>query len=113
MSSFVAPDAVWDVSQLGLGTYERRARIGEFAEDCFGSYDELVAELEEVLDLGSGVTFSVVHQRGRLIRSTGYIELRFAQVAVWAESLVALVSIYLDIDGGRAAAERLAESRGG
>ena len=49
---------------------------------------------------------------GRLIGSTSRVEFRYATVAVWEEGLIVRVMGYTDIDQARAAAERLAGSRG-
>ena len=51
MHSFFAPDGVWDMSPLGMGTFEGRAAIRAFLEDWQGAYGEFGVEAEEVLDL--------------------------------------------------------------
>ncbi len=109
--SFFAADAVWDMSPLGVGIYEGRDAIRGFLEDWFGAYDELESKPEEILDLGNGVAFSVVLQNARLTGSAGHLQLRYAAVGVWVESLIVRTTYYLDIDAARAAAERLAEER--
>jgi hypothetical protein len=64
------------------------------------------------LDLGSGVGFAVLVQRGRPVGSTGFVQLRQGFVA-WVENgLVARITTYPDVDEARAAAERLAAERG-
>ena len=75
------------------------------------SHKEFKAELEEITDLGNGVTFAVLILKGRLIGSAGELEMRYAAVAIWTEGLVECEMGYPDIDQGRAAAERLAEER--
>jgi len=67
---------------------------------------------EEWVDLGGGVTFAVLLQRGRPRGSTGEVTRRFGLVNVWDEGLAVLVANYPDIDAARAAAERLAQERG-
>jgi hypothetical protein len=70
------------------------------------------AEAEEILDLGNGVTFAVLTLRGHLVGS-GDVGLRYAAVTAWVEGAVARDTNYTDIDDEtRAAAERLAQSRG-
>jgi ketosteroid isomerase-like protein len=108
-----APDAVWDMNPLGgLGTYEGHPAIRRFLEDWHGNYEELEFAPEEILDLGNGVIFSVIAQKGRPVGSSGDVQLRHTIVFVWAEGLFVRITHYGDIDEGRAAAERLAEERG-
>jgi len=108
-----APDAVWDMNPLGgLGTFEGHAAIRGFWQDWFGNYEELEIGLDEILDLGNGVIFAVVNQKARPVGSSGDVRLLYAVVGVWVEGLFVRITHYGDIDEGRAAAERLAESRG-
>jgi ketosteroid isomerase-like protein len=106
------PDYVWDLSPMGLGIYEGAAAIRGFFEDWLGSYDEFEAELEEIYELGNGVVFAVISQNARPVGSSGHVQFRYAAVGVWDAGLVALTTNYFDIDEARAAAGRLAESRG-
>jgi len=69
MLSFFAPAAVWDLSPMGLGTYEGPAAIRRFFEDWIGAYEEFAFEAEQNLDLGNGVTFAVIIQNGRPVGS--------------------------------------------
>jgi len=69
-------------------------------------------EAEETLDLGQGVGFRVLIQKGRPIGSSGEVQLRYAAVGVWDDGKLARITNYSDIDEARAAAERLAEERG-
>jgi hypothetical protein len=97
---------------MGLGMYEGLPAIRDFWEDWVGAYEEWGAEPEEILDLGSGVTLAVVIQKGRPAGSSGDVHLRYAAVAVWVDGLIVRITNYGEIDEARAAAERLAESRG-
>jgi ketosteroid isomerase-like protein len=106
-----APDAVWDLSPVGLGTFEGHVAIRSFWEDWYAGYEELEIEPEEILDLGSGVIFAVVNQKARPVGSSGGVGVRNGSVIVWVEGLVVRVTSYADIDEARAAAERLAETR--
>ena len=112
LMSFYAPDAVWDMSPLGLGAYETPTAIRSFFEDWMGGYEEYVMALEEALDLGDGVAFAVAIQKGRPAGSSGEVRLRYAAVAVWENSLIVRVTNYTDIAKARATAERLAKERG-
>jgi ketosteroid isomerase-like protein len=108
-----APDAVWDMNPLGgLGTFEGHVAIRGFWEDWYASYEDLEVEPVEMLDLGSGVGFTVVVQKGRPIESAGQVRLRYAIVSVWVEGLIVRLTNYTDIDAARASAERIAEERG-
>jgi ketosteroid isomerase-like protein len=110
--TYFAPDAVWDFADTGVGAYASGAEIRDVLEGWFGAFDGLAFELEEILDLGSGVTFAVVNQRARPTGSPGYVRRREASVGAWHESLITRVTTYIDIDKARAAAERLAEEGG-
>jgi ketosteroid isomerase-like protein len=109
--SFYRADAVWDLSAGGLGVFRGRAAIREFMEDWFRAYDRIEIDFEEVVHLGGGVTFFVGSQKGRLADSGGEVAVRYACANVWVDGLIASVVNYIDIDEGRAAAERLAKER--
>jgi ketosteroid isomerase-like protein len=111
MTSFFASDGVWDASPMGLEVYEGQAAIRRFFADWWGSYEEPGVEAEEILDLGNGVTFTVVILKGRPIGSGGKVRLRYAAVTLWRDGVVVRDRNYSDIAEGRAAAERLAKER--
>ena len=111
MLSFLAPDAVWEVSGFGP-TFEGVAAIRRFWQDWPASYEELWAGLEEPLDLGKGVVFGVLNQKARPVGRSGEVRHQHAFVVVWEENLMVRVTNYLDIEEARAAAERLAAERG-
>ncbi len=112
LMSFWALDAVWDLSPVGIGTFEGQAAIRGFVEDWIGSYDDLEIEVQEMLDLGNGVVFVLNRLKGRLAGSTAETQLRQSWVQVWVGALIVRQISYLDIDEARADAERLAKSRG-
>jgi ketosteroid isomerase-like protein len=109
-----APDAVWDVSLLGLeGVFEGREAIRGALEDLIAPYQDLEVVAEEFQDLGNGVTFSVSMLRGKPHGSSGLVESpRYGIVWTWRDGLIEQNTSYPDIDEARAAAERLAEERG-
>jgi ketosteroid isomerase-like protein len=109
--AFYAPDAVYDMSPMGMGVFEGQAAARGFLEDWFASYEEYEFEAEEILDLGNGVVFRVLIQKGRPVGSSGEVELRYAAVAVWEDGKIARMTNYTDIDEARAVAERLAKER--
>jgi ketosteroid isomerase-like protein len=107
------PDAVWDLSLGGVGVFEGRDAIRGFWEDWLDAYEEWDQEAEELRDLGNGVGFGVLRQRGRPAGSSGFVELRYAFVGiVRGDGLTERIVLYADLDEARAAAERLAEERG-
>ena len=106
--SFLAPDAVLEAA---VGRFEGLAAIRGFIEDWLANYEGFAATLEEVRDLGNGVTFGVIEQQGRLVGSSGQVQLRHAAVYAWVDGVIARAITGPDIDEARAAAERLAEER--
>ncbi len=110
LMSFYAHDAVWE-AMTGLGTHEGAAEIRRFFEDWLGAYEEFEVEVEEILDVGNGVSFTAVVQRGRPVGSTGRVQLRYATTSIWVDGLIARQTNHIDIDEARATAERLAEER--
>jgi len=111
VTSFYAADAVWEVVTLGI-SLEGVAAIRGFLEDWISSYEQFEIDVEEILDLGSGITFGVFIQKGRPTGSKGHVRYRIAQVNTWVGGMIMRSTGYNDIDEARAAAERLAEERG-
>ena len=107
--SFHASDAVFEAA---VGRFEGVAAIRGFIEDWLANYEEFAATLEEVRDLGNGVTFGVIRQQGRLVGSSGHVQLRHAMVDVWVDGVIARAITGPDVDKTRAIAERLAEEQG-
>jgi hypothetical protein len=110
MTAF-APDAVYDTSPDGLVVYEGPAAIRAFLGEWWDAFEELAFEPEDVLDLGHGIVFSVVCQSARPANSTARMQRREAYVLEWVEDMTRRVTVYTDIEEGRAAAERLAAER--
>jgi ketosteroid isomerase-like protein len=108
MTSFFAPDAVWDSTPMGLEVYEGRAAIGRFFADWWGTYDASAAEAEEIVEFANGVTLAVIVFNGRPVGSSANVRWRYAAVSSWVDSTVSRETNYTDIDAARAAAERLA-----
>ena len=111
ISSF-APDAVWEAT--GVAEHVRGlTAIRGHLEDNRRPYEEYQLQVEELLDLGNGVAFSVTLHKGRLIGSGGFVEMRLATTVTRREDgLIGRVKTDLDIDQARADAERLAQERG-
>jgi hypothetical protein len=72
----------------------------------------IVTEVDQVLDLGNGVVFQAVTQRGSPAGNTGDIRQRLGRGLVVVDGLIETLTSYNDIAKARAAAERLAEERG-
>ncbi len=100
------------MAPVGMGVFEGRAAACGFIADWWASYEVFAFEAEETVDLGNGVGFRVVVQKGRPVGSQGEVQLRHAAVSVWEDGKVVRMTNYNDIDAARAAAVRLAEERG-
>jgi ketosteroid isomerase-like protein len=109
---FHASDAIWDASDMGMGTFDGADAIHRLFVDWFSNYEEWRGSPEELSDLGNGVAFAVVRQDARPVGSRGSLQERFAYVWEFVDGLTVRVTVYTDIDEARAAAERLAEERG-
>ncbi len=110
--SLLAPDAVWDLSPTGIGTFKGRAAIRRFLEDWRSGYEELRWAVEEVVDLGNGVVLAVTRQDAFMGGGGPPLHEMWAYVFVWVQGMVARVTPHNDIDQARAAAELLAQERG-
>src|SRR3979490_3269748 len=71
---FYAPDAVWDLSDLGIGTFEGLAAIRRFVEEWWGTWSEHTLEVQEVVHVGHGVVFLAAREEGRPRGSDGHVE---------------------------------------
>jgi len=109
--SFHAPEAVWDLSDEGLGSYEGAAAIRGWIEDWFGTWVDLRLDLLDVVDLGHGVVFVRVREEGRFADGGGHGEQHRGWVILARQGQIARAAIYLDGDEARAAAERLTQER--
>ena len=109
--SLFAPDAVYDGSDAGIGTFDGAVAIRGFIEDWLCSWEEYRYE-EEILDLGRGVVLSVVRESGRLVGGRGRVEQRATHLMRWVNGKIEWFKHYPDPDEARAAAERLAQERG-
>jgi ketosteroid isomerase-like protein len=107
-----APAAVWDLSDAGLGSFEGVEAIRSFVADWFGAFEDYRVDVEQVIDMGGGVTFVVVNAIGRPAGMDASVQQRRGWVALWSDGKVMRAASYLDLDHARAAAERLAEERG-
>ena len=109
--SYYAQDAVWDMSTMGLGTFNGRAAIRDHFEDWFAPYEAWHSKVEEVRDLGNDIVFTVAYERARMTGGSGVIPRHVAFVLEFMDGLIVRAAPYSDIDEARAAAKRLAEER--
>jgi ketosteroid isomerase-like protein len=110
---FYCPDAVYDMSRVGLGTFEGRPAIRRFLEDWLASYQDTKDEVQELIDFGKGVVFAVVRETGRLSGSPAQSRVHavYGFVFLWTDRKVARVTVYTNPSEARTAAEQLAEER--
>jgi ketosteroid isomerase-like protein len=104
------PATPWEAREFQA--FEGREAIRGLVEDWLGAYQDVEIEIEDVLDMGSGVGLVTACLEGRLADSTARMRVRYGAVYTWAHGLIARIASYADIDEARAAAERLAEERG-
>jgi ketosteroid isomerase-like protein len=108
-ASYFAPDAVWEGFEVAIG----RERIQALWEDYARSAGDLQIELKDVVDYGHGVLLAITNHTGHPQRSEHEVRGREAYVYECSGGLIDHVTPFPgDIDEARAAAERLAESRG-
>ena len=110
VQSAYAANAVLDILELGA-TFEGHLAIRGFYEEWAATFPGWKQEVQEILDLGNGMGFAVVAQAGHPGDSTGWVQQRYAAVAILADGLIERQWNYTDPDEARAAAERLAEER--
>ena len=103
-----APEPVWDMSAMGMGTFEGLRAIRGLLEDWLAPYEHWQIEAQEWAELGRGVVLVVLFESGRPIGGDGRVQLRYACVGQVANELIARAVTYPDVDQARAVAERLA-----
>jgi ketosteroid isomerase-like protein len=108
----LAPDAVWEMDEVGLGPFEGVDEIRAFLREWWSLWAEHNHHVEAAQDLGHGVGYVIVREDGRMTDSDAPVEARVAHVIEAVDGLVVRDTTYVDIDEARAAAERLAHERG-
>ena len=101
------------VVEGAMQTLEGRDAVRGWTQDWRDAFDEFELTAEEVRDLGNCVTFGVSISRGRPRGGAGWVQFRHGVVNTWVDGVVRRSTFYLDVDQARAAAERLAQERGG
>jgi len=110
--SIYSSDVVWDATGIGLFIYKGRPAVREWLAEWRSSFEEPRSVAEEMIDFGHGITLGVFSTTGLLKGTSDELRVRWAAVAEWTDGLVKRVAVFSDINEARAAAERLAESRG-
>jgi ketosteroid isomerase-like protein len=108
--SFFATNAV----VLGAtGTQNGAEAIRELWEGWSGAFEEMHVEVDELLDLGNGVSFAAATHVARPKGSSSDVRQRLGFAVVsGADGLIVRWESHPDPAEARAAAERLAEERG-
>ena len=102
---------VYDLSRFDLGSYTGPEAIRRFYEEWIGRLYEFGVVVDEIESLGNGVIYAVqVGHRGHDPHFS--LELGGGVVGIWENGKLVRMTVYTDIDEGRAVAERLASERG-
>jgi len=105
------PGAVWDLSAGESEPSRARQPFATSSKAGQKSYEDYKVAVEEIVDLGKGVTLGVPVQTGRPTGSSGEVQIRFASIQICEDGLIVWMKNYNEIDQNRAAAERLAQER--
>jgi ketosteroid isomerase-like protein len=108
---FWVEDAVWVMADE-IETFEGVDAIRRHWEEWYGAYEEFSLAPLTIVGLGNGVVFAVARQGGRLGGGSAVLSQDMALVYEWSNDSIVRGSAFFDVEGGRVAAERLAESRG-
>jgi ketosteroid isomerase-like protein len=109
---FFSPDAVYDMSPVGLGTFEGHAAMRRSWEEWWGTFPDGTWDVKHVLSTSQGVVFVEIKTQSRVPGSASTVGMGGAFVYEWTDDKIARVIAYRDIPEARAAAERVAEERG-
>ena len=112
LADFFAPEAVWDLSDSHLGTYEGVAAIRDFLVGYWATWEDHHHKVEEILDCGHGVLSVAIWEDGCPKGSDARVQTRHLQVFEWVQGKIVRITGYAEFDAARAAATRLAEERG-
>jgi hypothetical protein len=106
-----AADVIFDVSSVGLGCFEGAEEVLGYLADWVRAYD--VQEMREWRGeaLGEDVVFVEVLFESRPRGSENEVNERWAFTVTWRGETISHVVASRDIDGARAAAQRLVAER--
>jgi ketosteroid isomerase-like protein len=108
---FFSPDAVYDMSPVGLGTFEGHDAMRRSWEEWWGMFPDGAWDVEQVLSMSRGVVFVEIETHSRVPGSASTVGMGGAFVYEWTSDKIARVIAYREIPEARAAAERLAKER--
>ena len=106
-----APDAILEFDD-GILDVAGASGVRGFFEEWARVFEGFTVKVETVVDFGNGIVYSVYHQEGRPLGSTGVVTQRGSLIYEWVDGMIARLIGRPDPDEARAAAERLAEERG-
>jgi ketosteroid isomerase-like protein len=109
--SFYAPNAVFDASEAGLGTYEGADAIKAFLEEWWSGYEEYQNVPDEIVQVGEEAVLVINTLFGRLPGSSESLRQHNAYLFQFREGLIVRWTAFMDIARARAAADRLARDR--
>ena len=109
--SFYAPDAVFDASDAGLGTYEGADAIRAFLQDWWRSYEGYENVPDEILQVGEEAVLVINTLLGRLHGSSEPLQQHNAYLFEFQDGVIVRWTACMDIDEACAAAETLAEEQ--
>jgi len=104
-----AEDAV--VTGHEIGRFDGAPAIRRLYEDMATPYGDVRGEIDELVNLGNGVTFAIVTVVGHPTGSTGEVRFHYAAAVVVTDGRIARQTNFIDIDEARAVAARLADER--
>lgn len=110
-ATMFAPDAVFDVSSVGLGRFEGAEAIHGYLIDWYSAYEKQELREWEGRDLGGGVVFVVALFEAQPLGSDSRVQERWAFTLIWEGQMITRVVASRDVDEARAAAEDLAGDR--
>jgi ketosteroid isomerase-like protein len=112
LMNFFVPEAAWEALGAGDERLQGLTAIRGMLEDWFRPYDDYEMEVEELVDFGDGIVFSVAVNKGRPVNSSAFVRWRQGFIVLMDDELIRHITSYRDIDQARVYAERLAEERG-
>ena len=102
-----AADVIWE-SEDGLTSAKGADAVRAQWEDWAGTFEDFRIEVENVLDLGSGVVHATFRMQGRMAGSSGILTTRRVLVYELRDGTAVRVFACADTSEARADAERLA-----
>jgi ketosteroid isomerase-like protein len=108
-----APDAVLELRDVstpaGMATISKGVEaFGATLTEWWSVWEGHHHHIEEIVDMGNGVVYTVAREDSRLRGSQARVEQTNAHVLHWVDGSIDSWMIYRDVDRGRADAERLA-----